>query len=427
VPNDPSVRQTLKLVTAVTSVDWFSLEFMPEPSAIVAVHRDRPIRVLLASPPMNGCGGVAQYMRILRPHMRNDVQYFTIGSRSHDERIRTRLLRVAQDSLRFVRTLRRGSHDIVHLNLSIYPRSLLRDGTLLLIAKALRKTVVVFAHGWDDACQRVLSAHLSPLFRLVYCRADAFIVLNNEFKNRLRQLGYDGRVFVHRAPIEDELLQDCQHQQVRDFAGGASPKFNILFLARVEKEKGIYEALETYRLLKQEHSFVSLVVAGDGSQLNNAIEYARARQLADVSFVGLVEHAAKYQVLKRADAYLFPSYSEGLPLSVLEAMACGLPIVTSAVGGLRDFFQDGRMGFITQSRDPVILASLLSRLVYDPNLCSRISIFNHKYARDQFTAPQVAARLDEVYRFLREGSQPNPSVSVTSCPPKTPRFQKKGL
>jgi len=394
---------------------------MPELSGIAAVRRDRPIRVLVTSPPMNRHGGVSQYLRILRSHMRNDVEYFTIGSRSDDERAVTKLLRVVQDSWRFVHTLRHGGHDIVHLNPSILPKALLRDGALLLIAKALRKAVVVFAHGWDDACGRALSTHLSRLFRLVYGRADAFIVLGNEFKNRVRQMGYDRTVFVHGAPIEDDLLQYCQHQRVGKYTGGSGPKFNILFLARVEKDKGIYEALETYRLLKQEHPFLSLTVAGDGSQLNNAIHYASTRRLADLSFVGFVESTAKYEVFKSADAYLFPSYSEGLPLSVLEAMACGLPIVTCAVGGLRDFFQDGWMGFITESRDPTILASLLSRLIYDPNLCSRISDFNQKYARDQFTASQVAARLEEVYGFIlarADRSVPETSLRSRRSPPE---------
>jgi glycosyltransferase involved in cell wall biosynthesis len=390
---------------------------MPELSGIAAVHRDRPIRVLVTSPLISMCGGVAQYLRNVRPHMRDDVQYFTVGSRSDDERTGTRLLRVVQDSWRLVHTLRHGSYDIVHLNPSIYPKALLREAAFLLLAKALRKAVLVFVHGWDDTCERV---YLSRLFRLVYARADAFIVLGNEFKNRLRRLGYDRTVFVHGAPIEDELLQYFQHRQVRRCTRGSSPKFNILFLARVEKEKGIYEALETYRLIKQEHPFVSLIVAGAGSQLNNAIQYANTQQLADVSFVGLVERTAKYEVFERADAYLFPSYSEGLPLSVLEAMACGLPIVTSAVGGLRDFFQDGRMGFITESRDPTILASLLSRLIHDPTLCSRISLFNQEYARDHFTAPQVAARLEEAYRFIHEGARSNPSVSVMTYLPTDP-------
>jgi glycosyltransferase involved in cell wall biosynthesis len=181
-------------------------------------------------------------------------------------------------------------------------------------------------------------------------------------------------------------------------------KFNILFLARVEKEKGVYEALETYRLLKARYPFVSMTVAGDGSHLNGAVRAAFAQRLADVSFVGNVEGGAKYQLFRTADAYLFPSYAEGLPISVLEAMAYGLPIVTRAVGGLRDFFQDGVMGFCTESMEPEVFASLLSQLVCDSGLCSNISLFNRQYARTHFTSAQVAASLKEVYRFVLAGA-----------------------
>jgi glycosyltransferase involved in cell wall biosynthesis len=87
-------------------------------------------------------------------------------------------------------------------------------------------------------------------------------------------------------------------------------------------------------------------------------------------------------------------------MSVLEAMAYGLPIVTRSVGSLNDFFRDGTMGFITESRDPQVLAALLNRLIDDPGLRSSISIFNRKYARDQFAAAQIAARLEGIYRFV---------------------------
>jgi len=307
---------------------------------------------------------------------------------------------MVRDSWQFARTLRHGCYDIVHLNPSIYPKALVRDGLLLVIAKALRKAVVVFAHGWGDASGHDSSRHWS-LFRLVYGRANAFIVLGNDFKKRLRLLGYEGTVFVQSAPIEDELLDDCQRLRR---ASGHMQKFNILFLARVEKEKGVYEALETYRLLKARYAFLSMTVAGDGSHLDGAVRVASAQRLADVSFVGNVEGGVKYQLFRTADAYLFPSYGEGLPISVLEAMAYGLPIVTRAVGGLRDFFQDGVMGFCTESREPEVFASLLSQLICDSGLRSNISLFNRQYARTHFTSAQVAASLKEVYRFVLAGA-----------------------
>ena len=370
------------------------------PLGATAAPRNRPIRVFLTSPSTSMPGGVAQYLRVLQPYLGSQVQYFVVGSRRDGERASASVLRLIRDSWRFTTSLWRGNYDIVHLNPSIGLKALFRDGILLVLAKSLRKTVVVFAHGWDDVCVHALSTGLSGLFRLVYRRADAFIVLGSEFKNRLRMLGYDGTIFIHGAPVEDQLFDYCEQRRACRSAGSDSPNFNILFLARIETGKGIFEALEAYQILKRQYPVVSLAVAGSGSQLDSAIEYARTRQLADVSFLGPLEGRAKYEAFSAADAYLFPSHSEGLPLSVLEAMASGLPIVTSAVGGLRDFFQDGRMGFMTESRDPDILASLLSHLICDPTLSLRVSNFNYTYAREHFRAASVATELAGVYRFL---------------------------
>jgi len=152
--------------------------------------------------------------------------------------------------------------------------------------------------------------------------------------------------------------------------------------------------------VKGAYPFVSLTVAGDGSHLKQAVEYARMRNLDGVSFIGHVDGARKYQIFQEADVFLFPSYGEGLPLSVLEAMASGLPVVTSAVGGLCDFFEDGRMGFITKNRDPHVLAELVTRLLDNVDLRNRIITFNQNFARTRFTSAQVAAQMEWMYRSL---------------------------
>lgn len=374
-------------------------------SVSAAAGCERPVRVLVTTPLLTGKGGVSQYLSALRPHLRNDVQYLTIGSRSGEEKIQTTLLRMVQDSWRFARTLIQGEFDIVHLNPSIFPKALVRDGILLLIAKALGKEVLVFTHGWNPAWDGRPPMCLRWGFRFVYRHADAFIVLGNRFKQRLQLFGYDKRIFVEGAPVADELLNDCEAEPP-ERSPTTGDRFNILFLARVEKDKGIYETLDAYLRVKQNFPATSLTVAGEGSELDAARRYASSRQLKDVEFVGHVQGAERRKVFRMANAYLFPSYHEGLPLSVLEAMAYGIPVVTSAVGGLPDFFEDGTMGFITELRDPEQLASLLSRLISDLSLCVRIGRFNRTYARGHFAARKIAGRIEEIYALLHNGHDP---------------------
>jgi glycosyltransferase involved in cell wall biosynthesis len=356
----------------------------------------------MTSPPANRSGGVTQYLRTLQPHFRSEIDYLTVGSRSDRERLGQSVVRLSGDWWRFARTLMRRRHELVHLNPSLGSKALLRDGMELLIAKTLGRTVVVFTHGWDKRCERILAGLLLPVFRWVFCRADAFIVLGKEFERSLRSLGYRKAIFVEVAPIEEDLLTDEEEETAHDRT--KEQRFSILFLARMEKQKGVYEALETYRILQREYPFVEMTMAGEGPELERARDYAKSQGLTQVEFPGHLQGPAKRQAFRRGDAYLLPSWTEGLPISLLEAMAQGLPLVARAVGGLPDFFQNGKMGFLTESREPEVFASLLSQLITNRALCSGIAHFNRVYAREHFRPTQVAARLEDIYRLVYEGA-----------------------
>ena len=358
-------------------------------------------RVLLTTPLESRPGGVSEYLRVIKPYLAEHVDYFTVGSRTENESATASLMRLINDSRNFARTLRGASYDVIHLNPSIGFKALIRDGVLLLIAKALHRQVVVFAHGWDLRCLALLRSYFSQLFRWTFGKADAFIVLGRAFESAVRQLGYRREVFLAAAPLGADLFAAADGCTRRSHGDNA---FNLLFLSRVEREKGVFEALDTYGMVKQSRDDITLTVAGSGAALSDAREYASQHGLENVTFVGHVTGHDKYQLFQQSDAFLFPSYGEGLPLAVLEAMAFGLPVVTTAVGGLNDFFMDGTMGYSVPTADPKAFAGFVMRLIDDPELCSRISDFNRQYARTHFTAPDVAAGIERIYRLVLENA-----------------------
>jgi glycosyltransferase involved in cell wall biosynthesis len=348
------------------------------------------VSVLVNTPDLALGGGVGAYWRVIRKHLPNEIEYFTIGARQEQTGPVGQFLRLIRDYWVYLLRVRSGGYSLLQLNPSLDKKALLRDGVFLVVGKALGKKVVIFIHGWVPDCERVIRRRFAWLFRAVYFKADAIIVLASEFQERLRDLGYPGPIFVETTAIEDGLTELPRTRP-------ADRRFRVLFLARVERDKGVLEAIEAYGQAKAKHPEMEMVVAGDGPLLEGAQEYTRNQGIEDVSFWGHVSGARKVEAFMNADCYLFPTYHEGMPISVLEAMACGLPVITRPVGGLRDLLKHGDMGFLEESVRPAAFAELLSRLVEDPELCRRMGAYNRAVARQHFLASQVAARVQQIH------------------------------
>jgi glycosyltransferase involved in cell wall biosynthesis len=354
------------------------------------------MKALVVAPDPSMPGGVSGYYAAVKEHLGPDTEYFIVGSRSGKSGLLALFARLVTDTARFYRAIRRGGFRLILFNPSMHEKAVLRDGILLVLAHARGVKSVVFFRGWVDETERKIRRHFLSLFRWAYFRADAIVVLASDFKARLREMGYRGPIYVETTVVPDDVFR---REPARE-RGATSPDrdgFNILFLSRMDVEKGIEETLEAYRLIKENSPNVSLTMAGDGPEIGRAKALASRLGLQDVEFPGFVEGESKHRVYEAADVYCFPSHHEGMPNSVLEAMAYGLPVVTRPVGGIRDFFEDGRMGLITESLDPAVLAGLIERLLADPNLRVQIGRYNRDYARERFRASLVAGRLESIF------------------------------
>lgn len=353
--------------------------------------------VVIVTPSLAVPGGVSNFVKVVIPQLSQESIVFEVGSRAGEAGPISGTKRLIRDYWRFHRLLGRGGIDVAHLNPSLVPKALIRDAVFLLIASFRRVPTIVFIHGWNKPVADALTGWLRWLFRLVFGHAKAFVVLSRDFKGQLAKMGVEAPIHIMTTCVEDSAF---------DFLAKRSPdapRSGLLYLGRLDSGKGLLLCLGAYQLLRRSHPEVTLTIVGDGERRRAAEEFITANSLTGVSFMGHLDGVQKYKAYAGADIYVFTSrLDEGMPTTVLEAMAVGLPIVTRATGGLVDFFADGKMGRITQSEDPSDIARLLAELVGNPRHSTEIGTYNSHFARQHFTANAVASRLDELYGSLRQ-------------------------
>lgn len=349
-----------------------------------------PFRVMICTPSLSRPGGVVNYYTVLRPYFPSSITYRTIGRRGDADSRWQSLRQLARDYTGFVFELRSGRFDLVHLNPSVVPGSILRDAALIVLAKLMRVPVLVFFRGWNHGWAGAFFRFAPFVFPRLFFRADALIVLAREFETTLRDRGYRGPIHLETTVADDDAFVEI------DRSGRDS--VTLLFLSRLSAGKGVRKTIAAFQHAKRQFPMLRLLVAGDGPERVPTEEMVRHSGTPDVQFLGHVSGAEKAAAFAAADIFVFPTrYGEGMPNAVLEAMACGLPIITRPVGGLRDFFQDGLMGFLTEADDPATLGGLIERLAADADLRRTIGAHNRAYAHDRFAASRVVQRLQAIY------------------------------
>ncbi|MDB5287244.1 MAG: hypothetical protein JWR05_2193 [Mucilaginibacter sp.] len=142
---------------------------------------------------------------------------------------------------------------------------------------------------------------------------------------------------------------------------------NFLFLGRIGDRKGIFDFIDI--VCKEKASLLGrfkLYIGGDGEieRLNKVIN---ENHLGDiVEYIGWVTNKEKHQYLKKSHVYVLPSYNEGLPISILEAMSYGLPILSTDIGGIPEVLENGVNGFIFKPGDKAALEHSVKYLLDDP-------------------------------------------------------------
>lgn len=180
----------------------------------------------------------------------------------------------------------------------------------------------------------------------------------------------------------------------------------VLFVGRIQPLKGLDVAVRALAAVRRAHPDALLVAVGGPSGPSGPAEVSRIRRLvADlgltdaVRFVDPQPHELLSTFYRAADVCVVPSRSESFGLVALEAAACGIPVVASAVGGLQTLVDDGETGFLVDSRDPDEWASPIVRVLGDPALAATLAVAAAARAR-RYTWSIAAGRLRRLYADL---------------------------
>ena len=358
---------------------------------------DRVLNVTILYPDTRILGGVAIFIEAMRRAFDSSIktEHFLVGRRSTDvSRIKI-LLNTLFDAIRLVWHVRTARPDVVHINPSLNLKSLFRDGLFLLVLRLMNKReVLMFMHGWEEDLSAKIAGNrfFCRLFRYIYSWSAMTIVLASRFRNQLISMGFNpDRIRVDSAMFDGAMFSDLVRQQHTDR--------RLVFISRLVAGKGMWELLNAYEFLKPDYPDLTLWFVGDGEEREAIVQSVVKRSIPDVTVTGYVSTATKAQILLDGDLFVFPtSYGEGCPASLLEAMAAGLPCITTAVGGIPDIFENNMNGILLANVTSQTVADAIARLLSDTDTLKVIAGHNRAQAWDKYESHQVSERIAKDYR-----------------------------
>jgi glycosyltransferase involved in cell wall biosynthesis len=285
----------------------------------------------------------------------------------------------------------RGRVDVTHIHMA-YGGSALRKLVLLRVAGFLGVPTILHLHGSEFAVfARRLSPRLRALLIASMARAARIVVIGSFWRQFL----------VECLGIEEAKMVVVANGVPLPAMPPPSPPdapCRIVYLGALGRRKGTSDLLRALAAPRLQGLRWEAVIAGNGD-VDAFCAEAAALEIADrVNFTGWIGPAETQALLASAGIFVLPSYNEGLPVAVLEAMATGVCVVTTRVGAVPDLGIDGDSGFLVDPGDVENLADRLAILVGDADLRRRFGRNGRLRIESGFTIGSTAGRLAALYR-----------------------------
>ena len=286
--------------------------------------------------------------------------------------------------------------DIIHAH-SVIPTGFVG----VIVAKILRKPVLITAHGMD-----VTNFENRPYFRrlltfsLINC--NKAIAVSRFLANKIKSFGtHQDNIIILRNAVNTKRFRPISNKSL--FEHNKTNNVLILFVGYLDVFKGIFELIAAFSEIKKDNKKIKLMIVGTGPKENEIRTKIVGLNLGkSVILTGEISPSEIHKYYQSADIFVLPSYTDagGPPLVVIEAMACGLPVIGTNVGGIPEGIEDGINGFIIHPKNVDELSEKLEILVNNKELRQKFGIKALETVDDEFNIEKKVEKLKVIYYEL---------------------------
>jgi glycosyltransferase involved in cell wall biosynthesis len=339
----------------------------------------------------NNGGGVASYIKSIIPILEKEntiKRINTMTDLSLSKRVFDFILAIIQTILYSIN----NKNTIAHIHMASR-WSFKRKSLLIKILKFRKIPIILHLHGGEFHIffEKESSTEIKRKITNTFLACDEVIALSNSWAKWIKENIKHPSVNMIFNGSKDYLIKD-------DFV---SKRENLLlFMGRIGERKGIFDLIESLNTLNTKFYDFKLIIAGDG-EITKAKELVSKYKLEDkIIFTGWIGEEQKIELLNKSKIFILPSYNEGMPIGILEAMSAKLPVISTYVGGIPETVIESETGLLFETGDKETLENHILQILNNNDLCDKFSKNSRKRYLDNFSLDSVCNQLNNLYKKL---------------------------
>lgn len=294
---------------------------------------------------------------------------------------------------KFIINLMVKQPNIIHIHSSFGP-SFYRKLPFIVVSRLFRKKIVNHIHGADfNVFYSDSSWAKKHLIKYAYNACDVIIALSEEWKKSFCEIVDEKKIFIlenYSFLYEDNYLMRLKRDSNK----------KVLFLGQIGMRKGCYDIPGIISRVKKSIPDINFTIAGVGEVEELKEQMEKENVISNTDFPGWVSGELRKKLLNDSDILILPSYNEGMPMAILDAMGYGMPIISTKVGGIPKIVKNSRNGFIFEPGNIEDMGDAIVALFTDDTLMKRCISESFKIVKESYSYEVHIKKLFEIYSSI---------------------------